>query len=293
MSETVRRGGGPPSSADPPAAAAPATGTEAADRVADVLLLFTAASSALGVSAISRELGLSKAVVHRILQSLTSRQLLALDPPSRGYRLGAGAAALGARALRQSDLRRAALPVLRRLRDATGETTTVSKIIADERVYLDQFESQREIKMTVEVGRRFPLHAGSSSRVILAFLPTDRQLAVLARPLVALTPSTITDAATLRRALQEIREDRTSVSCGERQDGAGSVAAPVFGFDGQVVGAISVCGPVQRFDDDTCRRLRPLVRSAAEDISRQLGWDGVLPAHDEEPLRDAVSVASR
>src|SRR5262249_1445924 len=49
------------------------SGTESAARVADVLTLFIAGPAALGVSEISRELGLSKAVVHRILQSLASR----------------------------------------------------------------------------------------------------------------------------------------------------------------------------------------------------------------------------
>ena len=113
-------------------------GTEAATRVADVLLLFTDGPDSWGVSAIARELGLSKAVVHRILQTLVDRQLLAPNAHTRGYQLGAASAALGARALRESDLRRAAMPVLRRLQTLTGETTTVSALVPDGRVYLDQ-----------------------------------------------------------------------------------------------------------------------------------------------------------
>lgn len=134
-----------------PAAASDNTGTEAAARVADVLLLFTGGPRYLGVSAISRELDLSKAVVYRILQSLVSREMLATDPGVAGYRLGPAAVALGASALRRFDARVAATPVLRRLREETGETTTLSGLVGDERVYLDQFESPREIKMTVEL----------------------------------------------------------------------------------------------------------------------------------------------
>src|ERR1700761_1386962 len=96
-----------------------AGGTEGTSRVADVLLLFTDGPSTLGVTRIARELGLSKAVVHRILQSLTARGMIAYEPSSREYRLGPAIAALGARALRESDLRSAALEVLRGLRDAT------------------------------------------------------------------------------------------------------------------------------------------------------------------------------
>lgn len=137
---------------------ADSTGTEAAARVADVLMLFTDGPDFLGVSAIARELDLSKAVVHRILQTLLQRGLIANHPDSRGYSLGPAAAALGARALRESRLRTVAMPVLRELQRATGETTTVSAVVPGGRVYLDQVESAREIKMTVEVGRRFPLH---------------------------------------------------------------------------------------------------------------------------------------
>ena len=70
------------------ARAAESPGTETAARVADVLLLFAGGPQYLGVSAISRELGLSKAVVHRILQSLVSREMLRTDPGVPGYRLG-------------------------------------------------------------------------------------------------------------------------------------------------------------------------------------------------------------
>ncbi len=51
-------------------------GTETAGRVIDVLLLFTDGPDELGVSRIARELGLSKAVVHRILQTLVARGMV-------------------------------------------------------------------------------------------------------------------------------------------------------------------------------------------------------------------------
>jgi IclR family acetate operon transcriptional repressor len=252
-------------------------GTESAGRVADVLALFTTGAAALGVSEISRELGLSKAVVHRILQSLASRSFVETDPQTRGYRLGPGAVALGARALRDLDLRRAASPVLRRLREATAETTTLSAPIGGSRVYLDQYESPQEIKMTVELGRPHPLHAGASSRAILAFLPEESRETVIAGGLARLTPETIGDPGELRRRLAEVHSTGYATSHGERQHGAGSVAAPVFGMDGEVTGAISVCGPVSRFDPATVERYVPLVCRAAADISRSLGWTGAGP----------------
>jgi len=256
---------------------ADSAGTEGAGRVADVLLTFLEGPDTLGVSALARDLGLSKAVVHRILRTLVERGFLETDALTREYRLGPSAAALGARALRGLDLRVTAMPVLRELQRSTGETTTVSAHVPGGRVYLDQVESAREIKMTVELGRRFPLHAGSSSTCILAFLSDEEIEAVLHGPLDLLTRRTIVASEALRQRIQHVRVHGFAASDGERQEGAGSVAAPVFGVDGVVRGAISVCGPAARVDAAARDRFVPLLTSAADRISRELGWRGGLP----------------
>jgi DNA-binding IclR family transcriptional regulator len=261
--------------AEPGNPAEPAAGTESAARVADVLLLFTGAPAELGVSRIARELGLSKAVVHRILRSLAARGMVTCSPESRRYRLGPAAAALGARALRDCDLRSAAMDVLRRLRDETGETATLTALIPDGRVYLDQVPGVHEIKMTVELGRRFPLHAGSSGKCMLAFLPEQARERVLAAPLEALTANTVTDPDALRAELKVIADRGYAVSGGERQPDAGSVAAPVLGAVGEVIGAISVCGPRYRVTATLAARLAPEVVAAAAEISRRMGWHGI------------------
>lgn len=262
----------------------PDSGTEGATRVADVLVLFLSGPVELGVSEISRRLGMSKTVVHRILQSLASRDLVNFNANSRNYRLGPSAAALGARALRDLELRQVARPVLMRLQEDTGETTTVSELLGTSRVYLDQIPSLKEIKMTVEVGRPFPLHAGASSKVLLAFATPELHDFVLERTLEALTPITPTDRAKLESEIALIIECGTAVSFGERQYGAGSVAAPILGLDRYAVGAISVCGPVDRFDAETVERMRPLVLRSAREISYAMSGHILSDAGKKEPV---------
>ena len=84
--------------------------------------------------------------------------------------------------------------------------------------------------------------------------------------------------------LEDVRATGAAQSDGERQHGAGSVASPIFGFDGQVIGAISVCGPAYRMSADVRSSTVPLVREAADQISRALGWRGGLPVDE---TRDA------
>ncbi|SFS94331.1 IclR family transcriptional regulator [Saccharopolyspora flava] len=250
-------------------------GTGATERVADVLLLFTDGPPTLGVSQVARELDLSKAVVHRILQSLTSRNLIAYDPETREYRLGPAAAALGSRALRDSDLRAAALPFLAELRDKLHETVTISAKVHGGRVYLDQVVGTHEITMSVELGKRFPLHAGSSGKCVLAHCDPDEIDRLLSGDLLALTPNTPTDPDELRAELARIRERGYAASAGERQGDAGSVAVAVFGPVG-VVGAVSVCGPRFRVTEEFVAATAPQLIETADRITARLG--GTAPA---------------
>lgn len=240
-----------------------------ATRVADVLLAVAAAPGPARITDLASELGLSKAVVHRVLQSLLTRGLVVASAGST-YALGPATAALGARALRESDLRSAALPALRELQARSGETATVSALVGQRRAYLDQIVSSKEVRMEVALGRTYPLHAGASGKAILAFAPDDVRRRILDGELARLTDATIVDPDRLRTELQRIVREGHAVSHGERPPGAASLAAPVFGFDGHAVGAISVCGPVTSFDPAACERLAPLVRRAAGDTSRRL-----------------------
>jgi DNA-binding IclR family transcriptional regulator len=240
--------------------------------------MFAAEPGPVGVTTIARQLGISKAVVHRILQSLVSRQLLAVDADSSSYLLGPAIAALGARALQDLDLRVLAQGVMRDLQAETTETVTLSLLVGTSRVYLDQIVSQHEIRMTVELGRAFPLHAGSSGKVLLAFAPADLRDRVLQAPL-DLTGETTTDAQLLGDQLAMIRAEGVAVSRGEREAAAASVAAPVFRFDENVTGALSVCGPVTRFTAEAVEQFKPQVKLAAQRLSDMLAADGSISSH--------------
>lgn len=232
--------------------------------------------SDLGVSEIARGLDLSKTVVHRILTTLMAADFLAVDPETRRYRLGPGAMIVGHAALDQINPYRVARPYMEKLAHETGETTTLSIRRGGQRVYIDQIISEREVRMSVQVGDASPLHAGSPAKAILSAMPEAEAKEYLDqhKTLARFTPQTIVDRSALESDLTKIRRLGYAVSYGERQADAFSVAAPILQAGGIVFGAISACGPVQRFDDERGRQYGPMVREAAEQVSRDLGYQG-------------------
>ncbi len=251
--------------------AGPGRSVTAIERAVDVLFLFARSSSTLGVTEISKELDISKAVVHRILTSLCERNLLTADPQSRRYSLGPSVLELAAAYRNQLDVRSLAHDQMQRLSDETDETATLSILHDNRRVYVAQITPPREVKMTVPIGGSFPLHAGASSKAFLAWLgesAIDRYLAE--NPLDALTDGTIVAVDELRVELERIRQQGFAVSLGERQHDAGSVAAPILDHNNQPVAVISVSGPIERFRAKIARAAAAVV-DATQELSMKLG----------------------
>ncbi|MGQ9676255.1 MAG: IclR family transcriptional regulator [Chloroflexota bacterium] len=246
---------------------------DSVSRVVSILDCFIHASSDLGVSELSRQLGYSKSIVHRLLTSLEKAGYVAIDVETRRYRLGHKAIQLGLAAQQQVEVRRLARPLMERLRNATGETVTLSVLVGEQRVYMEQLESPQEMRQTVELGRSYPLYLGSSGKCMLAFLPEQRREQILTSA-VGRTRADgwPLDLTALRQELQRIRRQRYASSHSERIFGAASVAAPIFNHSGEVVGGLSIAGPAVRLTAERAQELAPLVVDAASEISRQLGY---------------------
>jgi DNA-binding IclR family transcriptional regulator len=249
------------------------------DRALAVLdLMATTDRADLGVSEIARELGLSKAVVHRVLVTLVARDYLRVDPTSRRYGLGPRTLVLGSAYLARLDLRNLALPRLQELSERTGETATFSLRNGWSRMYVDQVTPARDITMSVTLGKPYPLHAGSSSKSFLAFLPSEEQERYISeRELTAVTGTTIVDPVRLREELALVRERGYAISLEERQAGAASVAAPILDRHGRPIAAMSICGPVERFRDQLDTFPAVLMRTCGE-LSQLFGFHDGSPA---------------
>lgn len=240
----------------------------------------------IGVRDVAAELGCSRSSAYRVIRTLHDRSWIA-ESGSGSYELGPFALVLGTRALQRLSLRDIALPAMRRLVERTEETVTVSVLVGSERVCVDQLESPRQVRMTVQVGRPYPLYAGASGKAILSAMDSEALDSYLARVrLVRLTAKTTASREVLLTALEHARKLGYVISVAERDAEAYSVAAPLRG-GAAVVGSIAICGPVSRFSQFESARFGVLVRDAAAEISAALGADR------EEKARPAPQAITR
>jgi DNA-binding IclR family transcriptional regulator len=241
---------------------------QSVDRVTAVLMCFTDGEPELGVTDVAQRLALPKSAVHRVLEALTNSGMTTRSGERGKYRLGPRITELSLAALGTVDVRSVALPIMEELRDATGETVTLTFAIGNQRVYVAQVESRQDVRMTVEVGRRAPLYAGASGRAILmTFNEADLDHYLSLVELTPLTDRTLHDRAALIDVLAADRTRGYTDSTGERDPYAAAVAAPIVGRNPRAFAGLSVCGPRARLDEQARVTIGPMAIAAANRVS--------------------------
>lgn len=240
---------------------------------ARLLGTFTAVERELGVSELSRRLGLAKSTVHRLLTTLAAEHLIERDPRSGRYRLGIKLYELGMAVSTHFELHEAVAMYIDDLRAQTGDTVQVGVLDGCEVVYIERREGRRTLRHMVALGHRNLAHCTSCGKVLLATLREEELNRVLGEgPLPARTACTITDRERLRAELAAVRSRGYGENVGESAPDTASVAAPIRDHTGATIAAMSVAGPLSRMTESTRQRYATLVIDTATRISEQLGY---------------------
>ncbi|MDW5597420.1 IclR family transcriptional regulator [Conexibacter stalactiti] len=247
---------------------------QAVDHAIDVLeAIAQAAGAQTGVSDIARRTGLSKATVHHLLGTLETRRMVIKDPQTSTYRLGWSLYELGSVVVRGTDVSRVARPILDRLAVETSESVLLGILDGDSVLYLDRGDAPHGFQMVATAGRRSPLHATASGKLLLAFADEATVGAYLERPLQRFTDDTITDPDVLRRQLDVIRRDGYATCWQERELGLCSVAVRLRNHLGETVASLTLVGPAGRLTPENVDAHVAPLREAEREIEQQLGFD--------------------
>jgi IclR family acetate operon transcriptional repressor len=250
----------------------PYPGTQAVQRAMRLLRAVAAARADVGVVELARGAGLHKATAFRLLSALESAEMVQRGHSGDGYRLGPELLRLASQALGSDGLQAAAAPTLQALASETRETVTLEVLVGHEVLILDEVVGSHMIGAMPSRGTRWPAHATSTGKVLLAALPAGELADHLPSRLSSHTQRTVTEAAALRRELGRVRARGHAIALEELEPGFVAVGAPVHGADGAVVAAISVGGPRTRLAPARLQAIGLRLPAAAAAISERLGW---------------------
>jgi DNA-binding IclR family transcriptional regulator len=209
------------------------------------------------------------------MAGLKEMGLLSQNPDTRVYALGAAVLAWAGVYAATLDVRNAALAAVDQIHRDTQETISLYILQGDERVCVERRESPQTVRLVTRIGRRLPLYAGSAGKVFLAFLPPDRTREILDKSaFTPFTPNTIIDRSVLEAELAVVRRQGYALSTGEWQREASGIAAPIFNERREIVAALTISGPSQRFTDEKMRAYASVVTRAAAEVSRNMGYPG-------------------
>ncbi|GAA4434238.1 IclR family transcriptional regulator [Georgenia halophila] len=220
---------------------------------------------------LAAELGVHKSTVSRLVEVLSSHDLVEPPEGQGRYRLGVGCLRLAGATAGRLSLAVEAQPVCNQLAVELDETCNVAMLHSGMAVNVCQAEGSTTVATRNWIGQRTPPHATSNGKVLLAFVPEAEQRLLLARRLERFTDRTITTATELRRALQEVREQGYAYAHEEYEEGLRAVAAPIRDHTGAVIAALSAAGPGYRLTEEEFPRVRDAVLRGAGEISRRLG----------------------
>lgn len=237
---------------------------QSAGRILDVLLCFTRSKAEWSIAELAEELSLHKSVTRRCVVTLVSRGFLRHDPVSKQYKLGLVLFQLGSVVFPQEELVELSKPYMKKLSKDTHASVFLTVKAENQAVCVARVDSPRPLRVTFEIGRKSPLHAGASARAILAFLPETHIRSILELGLQSFTDATFTDKDELINELKKTRELGYTISSGELDRGVTAIGVPIMGCDGEVLASLSISGPTSDF---TPERLLPSIERTRDCVN--------------------------
>jgi DNA-binding IclR family transcriptional regulator len=240
----------------------------------DIMEQFHADGNEVSIFDIRKKLKLNKKNATKLLATLALHDFVELDKETNNYRLGIKTFQLGQTAVKQMNIHSMSIPILKSLTDDCNETCWLGVMKDNNVVCLDTVESTLPVRIAPKIGMMLPVFCTAAGKVLLAgAIDRTQRTSPLFMELMQYTPNTITDPTSLARQLEMIATQGYALEDEELDLGVRGVAAPIRNYTSQVVGAISISGPVMRFSKSRIiDELVPMVKRAGDEISMRAGY---------------------
>jgi DNA-binding IclR family transcriptional regulator len=263
------------------------------ERCFDLITLLSENAGAMPLGEISRRLDVPKSAAHRLLTTLCDLGWAEQDPDSGFYRLSLRLAVVGQRLLVGTRIPDICQPILDRLANATEGLGRIAIVDPDGLTWIAQSQGARSgLIYQPDVMAQVPLHTTANGKAWLATLDREEALARAVASGLGRTdiggPRAITTKQTFSAALDETQERGWAAAIEEAEPGVAAVAA-VIRVGEQVVGTVSVAGPIHRFSPHAIPQVAEQVKSAAQELSALWPYRIASPLRQAPPAQAASS----
>jgi DNA-binding IclR family transcriptional regulator len=253
----------------------PRNGVQSLARAFSILEEVARSRDGINLADLSRKVGLHNSTTFHLVKTMVSLGYIRQIKDDKRYRIGRPLFALAANALDEIEMVSLAMPVLESLSRDTGESGHFAVPMGDSVVVIARTAGPGAFQLTERVGVVRPAHCTALGKVILAALKADQLDGFLKRAeLAAVTPNSITDAAVLRKNLDEVRQSGIAFDDGEFNPEVRCIGVPVRDFTGQIIGAVGISGPIWRLNIQALQGRAQAVLAAAARLSAEFGYQG-------------------
>lgn len=205
-------------------------------------------SNELGVKELSISTGLPASTVQRIVNTLELKNYLMQNPKNNKYRLGVALYNISRSYAEKFDWVESAKVHMGNLVEKHKENVNLGVLQGQKVVYLTKVESPHILRPNFTVGTQYPALCSALGKCLIAFQPTELIDTILSSPIEACTKNSITDPKKVSLELAKIRQQGYAIDNEEFQEGLFCIAAPIRGYRGKVIAAISTTIPMYRLD---------------------------------------------
>ena len=198
----------------------------AIEKCLQILSMYSLDKTEFSIKEICAQLNFNVSTAYRILCTLEEYGYVS-RLKNKNYVIGTQALYLSA-IYTQSNHLEQIRPIVDRIRDISGETSSFFVEEDDNRICLYRAHSRDEIRRNIEQGSRLELNRGASGRIILAYGKRQKDK---------------------KGFYKDIRNQGYYLSINEHNASLFALAVPVLSNSNKFVGALVVSGPVSRFDE--------------------------------------------
>ena len=250
-------------------------GVQSLARAFSILEEVARSRDGINLADLSRKVGLHNSTTFHLVKTMVSLGYVRQIKDDKRYRIGRPLFALAANALDEIEMVSLATPVLEDLSRETGESGHFAVPMGDSVVVIARTAGPGAFQLTERVGVVRPAHCTALGKVILAaFKPEQLDVFLKRVELAPVTPNSITDAAALRKNIEDVRQSGIAFDDGEFNPEVRCIAVPVKDFTGQIMGAVGISGPIWRLNIQALQSRAQAVQAAARRLSAEFGHRG-------------------